>query len=653
MTEQELKRRLTKLNGDIPLPVHAAYTAAVRNGKEEKTMKSRLRLTPILVIVLLLLLAVTAYAVVSRFSVTDYAAQGKPTEAFLRHVVAVDQTYENPYMTMTANDVIYDGTTLTMAFDFTPKDRNMHLFLHPRLTAQADGRGYEADVEGFGAGDFMSGFVYPFFDGHDATRDGYGFGFDAVLLDEADEPLRPAGDVEWTLTINVYKPLYQVEYYNLELDGSETEEQYAQKMQVFQQAYQNGTILVTNDASIAEWEACLPMPEGISPEAWMEMPWWDHLPLSGAYELMDVVEVRFTTPAPEKSVCLTEAEQQLSALPITVDEVNTTLMELSYRLHYELTGETEELSLGEVLASLEKRRLPMRWALTTDDGRPCAALETSEGYYVNDGSVFYYMSGRCELPGGIPKAVTFVQADENGEAVAGGERFTVTPADGGAGSKEAGTLPDQSAALVRIAMPGDAALVLESATWEQQLGNGKQGKALTLAMHYELPDDAAWQTEDATAGNERLQTAGLPQRFAAMTEGERLRTIEQKLDVGQRNGMLRSTLSLTVQLPDGLPDRVSLIPCDENEILSEKGRLMIPLGERSLGTGRGTLRPGDQGNGVATLQLLLMKRGLLQTANGSYDDATCQAVKELQKQAGLVPDGVAGPMTQKALQTNE
>lgn len=284
MTEKELRERLQHRFEEVPMPTHAAYIAAARYGKDGRPMKKKLRLTPVLVLLLIALLAATAYAVVSRFSVTDYAAQGKPTEAFLKRIVNIDQTYENPYMTLTANDVIYDGTTLSMAFDLTAKEENTHLYLHPRLTATVDGQTYLADVEGFGAGDFMSGFVYPFLPGHDPTVHGLGFGFDATLLNEDCQLIQPTSDVEWTLTFRIYKPLYQVAYW----DGQQS----------FETAYQNGLILVTDDTSIAEWEDALPVPEGMTEAEWYDLPWWEHLPLSGAYELMDTVEIAFTTSAP-------------------------------------------------------------------------------------------------------------------------------------------------------------------------------------------------------------------------------------------------------------------------------------------------------------------------------------------------------------------
>lgn len=284
MTEKELRERLQHQSGEVPMSTHAAYIAAARYGKAGRPMKKKLRFTPVLVLLLIALLAATAYAVVSRFSVTDYAAQGKPTEAFLKRIVNIDQAYENPYMTLTANDVVYDGTTLSMAFDLTTKEESTHLYLHPRLAAAVDGQTYLADVEGFGAGDFMSGFVYPFLPGHDPTAYGLGFGFDATLLNEDCQLIQPTGDVEWTLTFRIYKPLYPVAYW----DGQQS----------FEAACENGVILVTDDTSIAEWENALPVPEGMTETEWNKLPWWEHLPLSGAYELLDTVEITFTTSVP-------------------------------------------------------------------------------------------------------------------------------------------------------------------------------------------------------------------------------------------------------------------------------------------------------------------------------------------------------------------
>ncbi|WP_263143988.1 N-acetylmuramidase family protein [Pseudomonas sp. RIT-PI-AD] len=62
-----------------------------------------------------------------------------------------------------------------------------------------------------------------------------------------------------------------------------------------------------------------------------------------------------------------------------------------------------------------------------------------------------------------------------------------------------------------------------------------------------------------------------------------------------------------------------------------------------------TLRHGDRGQDVRTLQLNLNRAGAQLTVTGNYDDATEAAVRAFQQRAGLVVDGDAGPKTLSAL----
>lgn len=262
MTEKQLREALRNcLPDSLPEAQQRAVLSRIRERKQP--MKRKVSLALVLTLVLLALGAV-AYAVVSRYSVADYSGAGQMTEELQNSIVDIDETYENAYMTMTANDVLYDGETVTMAFNFTTKDPDMHLYLYPRLTAEVDGQTYVADVESFGAGDFMSGFVYPFLPGHDLAAQGYGFGLDAVLLDDDCNLIRPAGEVRWTLTMKVFKPNFEVEYADVVFDGTESEEEMQQKMDVFAQAFREHKILVTNDTSLAEWDSQIPVPDGMT-----------------------------------------------------------------------------------------------------------------------------------------------------------------------------------------------------------------------------------------------------------------------------------------------------------------------------------------------------------------------------------------------------
>lgn len=57
------------------------------------------------------------------------------------------------------------------------------------------------------------------------------------------------------------------------------------------------------------------------------------------------------------------------------------------------------------------------------------------------------------------------------------------------------------------------------------------------------------------------------------------------------------------------------------------------------------LRLGDRGSAVVELQGLLNKHGASLAADGIFGPATEKAVRDFQRQAGLVVDGIAGPKT--------
>ena len=63
-----------------------------------------------------------------------------------------------------------------------------------------------------------------------------------------------------------------------------------------------------------------------------------------------------------------------------------------------------------------------------------------------------------------------------------------------------------------------------------------------------------------------------------------------------------------------------------------------------------TLRKGDEGPDVVTLQQALAELGYLTgAADGNFGTGTQTAVKKFQQDRGLDADGIAGKMTQEAL----
>jgi transglycosylase-like protein with SLT domain/putative peptidoglycan binding protein len=65
--------------------------------------------------------------------------------------------------------------------------------------------------------------------------------------------------------------------------------------------------------------------------------------------------------------------------------------------------------------------------------------------------------------------------------------------------------------------------------------------------------------------------------------------------------------------------------------------------------GKRLLTHGDIGWDVAVLQYLLVHRGIVVPVDGRFGALTLRGVQQFQRRAGLVADGVVGPMTRAAL----
>lgn len=120
--------------------------------------------------------------------------------------------------------------------------------------------------------------------------------------------------------------------------------------------------------------------------------------------------------------------------------------------------------------------------------------------------------------------------------------------------------------IARLEVNDGIWLVVDSLCRETQQVEGKPLHLLTLSMHYELPGDMpfdfdTWvQGVSAKAQRQRFAETGLPKSVLVQS----LEKVASTYGTGERNGMLRTTLSVTVKLPDSLPDSLFLFSCDEH-----------------------------------------------------------------------------------------
>src|SRR3981081_1505784 len=112
------------------------------------------------------------------------------------------------------------------------------------------------------------------------------------------------------------------------------------------------------------------------------------------------------------------------------------------------------------------------------------------------------------------------------------------------------------------------------------------------------------------------------------------------------------------QLPEGVgfrPPTITRPICSLLLFTSRRSAIMPvevpPRAEQFMpNPGQPTINPGATGEVVRRLQRALRRTpDLGLTVNGTFDSPTETAVKQFQESAGLVPDGIVGPLTWNAL----
>lgn len=76
----------------------------------------------------------------------------------------------------------------------------------------------------------------------------------------------------------------------------------------------------------------------------------------------------------------------------------------------------------------------------------------------------------------------------------------------------------------------------------------------------------------------------------------------------------------------------------------------VPFGEPDPAM---SVRRGDCGPGVRQIQELLVGRGFTIAVDGQFGPGTEAAVREFQASVGLAADGIVGPMTWVALNSDD
>ncbi len=363
LTRDALRLALEAAMPAMPEETHQAYwQAATRShaGQAEKRIPPCFHLSGTArllaaMVVLLALLTVGATAAIRRNSVTDYPTPLGLTAEYKAHVIQLQEDYESDLLTLSVNDLVFDGATVMVAMDIAPKE-GAQCFLNMHAEGLCDGQTYRIDVEGCSGGDFMSGMFLPDLNGDWGDE----YTFDGLLSD-GDYVLPPEGEkMAWTLTFDILKPVWQVEYlsdedYQRLLDV----EEYNALAAYVTDNWRRQVITVTY-GSLVEYTAYAEqalLDEGYDLPDTNDRA--ERLLAVGGFERADQVCVRFET-AFDDGYEVTEAVGMrfpMGDYDLVVDALRLSFLRSTLSLHYEFHGEKTRDEINQMAD------LPRRWAL--------------------------------------------------------------------------------------------------------------------------------------------------------------------------------------------------------------------------------------------------------------------------------------------------
>ena len=177
-------------------------------------------------------------------------------------------------------------------------------------------------------------------------------------------------------------------------------------------------------------------------------------------------------------------------------------------------------------------------------------------------------------------------------------------------------------------------------------------------------DDKPYRLSQELNDEGKLQMGGMLLYTSGEKEGAVLKVNERgELVQVRRPGDYAPPESEQVPEPEPAPEPAAeepapkVAPAPEKSSVSGSGYTSVTTTPETIGEkGEGILGIGVKGEGVEDLQGMLVKAGYSvgpPGQDGLYGPKTKAAVQQLQKDLGVTPDGIYGPITHKAWQNKE
>lgn len=357
MTERELREKLQSAYGTMPDATHAAFEHSLTHHRVETRhpvrMSRRMRTIVTLALMLMMLTAV-GVAAAKLASVTDYLPPSGLTPEYMSHLVALNEAYDGDLLTLSVNDLVFDGTTVEVAMNVQPK-AGKQVFMDMEVTAECAGRAYTLEIEGCGGGDFMSGMFLP--DGTGSWSDSP-FGFDGVLWDDDMQSPPEGAPIAWTMTFELLQPVWGVEYlpdaqYQALLSGG------ADALEAYVQNNWRKHIITVTYGSLVEYqyaaEAAM-LADGTITEP-LSGSRTEQLLSCGGFRRADTIIVQFTTDFADDYAHpeLVGKRIDMGDYDLVIDNVNLSFMRANITMHYEFSAAYTEDEIRQMT------NLPNAW----------------------------------------------------------------------------------------------------------------------------------------------------------------------------------------------------------------------------------------------------------------------------------------------------
>lgn len=306
--------------------------------EQEEPMKKKLSVSMIVIAALMLALLASACAAAIRFGMGDYKEEQQDNAVYQEHVLSLNETYENDYLTFNLNDAVFDGTTLSMAMNIEHKEAApTPVLVWPSFTAECGGRELAVDDRGgLGKGAYLDGFLVPSFGEYNLDSR---WGIDLMLRTDEDRAWAndPAnGPITWKLSMQIYKPEWPISICEEPLndDGDATEEEIERYQRQFVEAYQNQQLLLNEYGELSNAVYEFPATEGVSPERWRTLNLAECLVEMGAFTRVDSPSIVFTTEqAGAHAKFLAEPQTfDVGDCTVTVTKLDVTFASIDYAL---------------------------------------------------------------------------------------------------------------------------------------------------------------------------------------------------------------------------------------------------------------------------------------------------------------------------------